>query len=230
MRLATTTTQTCRTCTNSKPIDEFSIRENGKRRSDCKACRAGRERGKRANQPERHTLTLMIQRCHNPKHPKFHLYGGRGITVCARWRESFAAFLGDVGPKPTPKHEIDRIDNDRGYEPGNCRWATRAEQMQNTRVTRRLTIGDRTQSVAAWERETGTSTILYRLRRGASPAESIAPPRPLARLITADGITLNCLAWSRRLGGNDTLVISRLAAGWSEYDAVTAPVGTRRAA
>ncbi len=72
-------------------------------------------------------------RCFNENEPAYKNYGGRGITMCDRWNESYENFLADVGERPSKKHSIDRIDNEKGYEPGNCRWATRAEQSRNNR-------------------------------------------------------------------------------------------------
>lgn len=79
------------------------------------------------------TWATMIKRCENPNGRGFYYYGRRGVKVCERWRTSFEAFLFDMGKKPSPKHSIDRINNDGNYEPGNCRWATKSQQMKNRR-------------------------------------------------------------------------------------------------
>lgn len=75
----------------------------------------------------------MVGRCENPNNTAFSYYGGRGIKICARWRASFANFLADMGPKPSPAHSLDRRDPNGNYEAENCRWATRAEQRINQR-------------------------------------------------------------------------------------------------
>jgi len=83
--------------------------------------------------------TGLHTRCFNPKAQNYRHYGGRGITICARW-ESFENFLADMGPRPTPLHSIERKNNDGNYEPDNCAWATQSEQCKNRR--RRVTSGD----------------------------------------------------------------------------------------
>lgn len=78
----------------------------------------------------------MRRRCYSPTFTSYPWYGARGVTVCDRWRESFPAFLADVGPRPSPRHSLDRIDTAGPYEPGNCRWATKDVQQQNRRYCR----------------------------------------------------------------------------------------------
>ena len=96
--------------------------------------------------PEYTVWGNMRDRCNRPANKQFHNYGGRGIRVCERW-DSFPAFLEDMGPRPSPEHEIDRIDNDGDYEPNNCRWATPAEPRRNKRTNRLLTVNGETLTV-----------------------------------------------------------------------------------
>ena len=78
-------------------------------------------------------------RCSNPNYKPFAFYGARGITVCERWRKSFAAFIEDMGWRPDPSLTVDRVDNDKGYEPGNCRWATRKKRKREIDDSVRMT-------------------------------------------------------------------------------------------
>jgi hypothetical protein len=75
----------------------------------------------------------MLDRCYLTKHVAYHRYGGRGIIVCDRWRASYTEFLSDVGRAPTPKHSLDRINNNGNYEPGNVKWSTPKQQAANRR-------------------------------------------------------------------------------------------------
>ena len=97
----------------------------------------------------------MKVRCNNPKQPEFKNYGARGISVCARWMESFAAFIEDMGPRPSAAHSIDRIDNDGNYEPGNCRWATHEEQSRNRRNTYLVTVDGVADTIAGHAKARG---------------------------------------------------------------------------
>jgi hypothetical protein len=128
----------------------------------------------------------MLERCYNPHCKGYCYYGGRGIRVCRRWRESFANFLADMGDAP-PGLTLDRRDNDRGYSPGNCRWATRVEQNQNMRRNVFITYKGKTQVVSAWAREYGLhpEVVRKRLYRGwtleRALTEAVQPSRKLGR-------------------------------------------------
>lgn len=125
--------------------------------------------------PEYVSWACMIQRCTNPNTKTYHRYGGRGITVCERWL-SFENFLADMGTRPAPGHSIERIDNDGNYEPGNCRWATRSDQMKHTSRTRLITAFGKTQTFSDWCKELSISkgTLHKRLAKGLSAEHALS--------------------------------------------------------
>jgi hypothetical protein len=90
------------------------------------------------NTPEYDVWHAMNDRCSSPKNKFYYRYGGRGISVCERWRHSFKTFFKDMGQRPFPDAQIDRINNDGNYEPGNCRWATRSENCRNSTHPREM--------------------------------------------------------------------------------------------
>jgi hypothetical protein len=132
----------------------------------------------------------MLHRCNHKNDRFYHRYGGRGIRICRRWRESVAAFISDIGRRPSPKHMLDREDNDGHYScgkcsecrrhgwPANCRWVTPSESCNNKGNNRRLTIDGVTRTLAEWSAVTGVrrGVIDERLRRGWSPSEAVFTP------------------------------------------------------
>ena len=108
----------------------------------------------------------MKQRCLNKNDIGYKNYGGRGITVCPEWLNSFKNFYADMGKKPEGL-SLDRIDNDGNYCKENCRWATLEEQHNNTRANRFLTYNNKTQTMAQWAREfnISSSTLFGRIKR-----------------------------------------------------------------
>jgi len=116
----------------------------------------------------------MVRRCTLESSNRWHIYGGRGIKVCDRWKNSFLDFLEDMGERPKGT-SLDRIDTDGNYCPENCRWATPKEQARNTRKNRLIKAFGKAQSSAAWSEETGIGrgTIEWRLDRGWTPKEAL---------------------------------------------------------
>jgi hypothetical protein len=117
---------------------------------------------------EYQTWVGMIARCTNEKHGSYSRYGGRGIIVCDRWMNSFVSFLEDMGSRPTSDHTIDRVDRNGNYEPDNCRWATRKEQMRNMANNVLVTANGKTATVVEWAEELGVSAnaLYLRLKNG----------------------------------------------------------------
>jgi hypothetical protein len=178
--------------------------------------------------PEYRAWQAMRLRCTNPEHAAWADYGGRGITVCAEWLDSPQAFIDHIGRKPSPRHELDRIDNDRGYEPGNVRWATRSQNDRNRRSTRWVTAHGETLPVIAWAERLGgdiqasASAITKRLDNGWDPDLAVSQPvrfRAPRCKVEIDGAIV--------LG--DRLAAGRIRSGWDPIAAVqTPPVRGRR--
>lgn len=118
----------------------------------------------------------MRDRCLNKRCRAYKNYGGRGITICKRW-DSFQSFIDDMGLRP-PGTSIDRIDNNKGYSPDNCRWATPKQQNCNSRNARLLTVGNKTMTITEWGKRIGVSqqAISQRLRLGWSPIDAVSVP------------------------------------------------------
>jgi hypothetical protein len=131
--------------------------------------------------PEYVTWNLMIARCHDESSINYPNYGGRGIIVCERWRNSVEDFYEDMGPKPTPKHTIERKNNDGNYEPVNCTWATKKEQSRNTRRNRLVNYHGATMTLAEAIEMSGSAinsgTVTHRIARGMSLEDALMTPK-----------------------------------------------------
>ncbi len=128
------------------------------------------------NSPTYKSWLGMWERCENPNSPRFKDYGGRGITVCDRW-EDFICFLEDMGERPRGM-TIDRKDNNDGYMPDNCRWATPKEQCRNRKNNRILEHDGQQHCLSRWAEIVGIEkhTIRERLKRGWSVARALTQP------------------------------------------------------
>ncbi len=170
-------------CGNEKTTDWNHIvdgccRSCGCLNSELSAARK-RTHGK-SGTPESTVWHCMRQRCSDRNHPAFKDYGGRGILVCERWND-FAAFLTDMGTRPSPSHTIERVDNDRGYSPDNCVWLPRHLQSRNRRCSVRVEYrGDRMLAIDALAiagTNISRSTVTRRLASGMAVASAVEIPR-----------------------------------------------------
>lgn len=194
--------------------------------------------------PEYHTWLDIKQRCTNPKNKEYFRYGGQGIAVCQRWLDSFQQFYTDMGPKPSSKHSIDRIDCAGPYSPENCRWATAREQRLNTSRTEWVTINGITKCLQEWCDDLGISrsTVYYRTSKGWSLVDALTVPRrgkkgnsgpylpdnPWVKtpenpypygihnhVIEYKGKSLSVAQWARELNVNYRTLQGRIERGWT---------------
>lgn len=234
----------CKRCGEEKPADVFyrdSSRQDGLSRL-CKPCtlivraeyRSTRRELLRDNarrdrklEPARGIWQQMVNRCTHPNHSAYGLYGARGIKVCDRWRESFETFCEDMGPRPSLRHSIDRIDVNGNYEPGNCRWATPKEQGRNRRDNRVVSAFGREQCMSAWAEERGVANNLIKDRidrLGWEPEKAISEPaRHQDRGLNINGVVKSVAQWARESGVEYATVCNRLKKGWPAELAVFYP-------
>lgn len=125
-------------CSCGRIVEGAANRFDNARSKMCKACTKTTHNQSRTS--EYWAWVNMKRRCYYEKYRKFKDYGGRGITVCKRWLNSFENFIADMGKKPTAKHTLDRINVNGNYEPGNCRWATWKQQGTNKRKLNKRSI------------------------------------------------------------------------------------------
>lgn len=127
-----------------------------------------------------YTYRAMLSRCLSENDSNYHNYGGRGISVCDRWRSDrgFEAFYEDMGDPPSPKHTLEREDVNGNYDPSNCRWATMAEQARNKRNTVRIEYGGVTRTLQEWadELQVRYKALHHRLSRGWSIERMLTQP------------------------------------------------------
>lgn len=159
-------------CGNKKMVLRGQLKNSKFKRCSCNNWRGGTQT------IEHNTWSSMIQRCTNPSDKGFPHYGGRGITVCERWLNSFDAFCDDMGPRPSGRHSLNRIDNNGNYCPENCEWATPVVQARNTRRNLWVECRGEKKLVQDWADLSGINrtTILMRLKAGWSAEDAIFSP------------------------------------------------------
>lgn len=200
-------------------------------------------RGRHHRMPEHVSWSSMINRCTNEKCNRWDDYGGRGITVCPEWQgpRGFEQFLIDMGERPSPEHTLDRYpDNDGGYCPENCRWATRSDQQRNKRTTKLIEFEGRSQSAYAWAEEWGMTPATFCSRRdrgySMSQIKNIAVKRPRGnatppteeRVIEYEGVEKTIREWAEEFGLPVQQVVGRLTRGWSMARIEATPRGMPR--
>lgn len=166
----------------------------------------------------------IIDRCTNLNSDAWDDYGGRGITVSF---ESFEQFYAEIGDPPAPHLTVDRIDNSRGYAPGNVRWADMTQQNLNARGNRQITFNGKTQPLSAWCKELGLSkyAIASRLHKGWSETDALSIPvrQPGDAPLTHNGKTKTLSEWAKLTGLSVEVIQHRVRRGWSPMRVLTQP-------
>lgn len=145
----------------------------------------------------------LKDRCLNPNNTHYHRYGGRGITMHPEWAADYTLFLSDVGEPPESGMTLDRIDNNRGYEPGNVRWATRKEQANNRSTNVVVEVRGKSMTLMQWAEHIGCKygLLASRWKKGVRGDELLAPPKyQRNKIVTYNGEAHTLPEWSRITG------------------------------
>lgn len=136
-----------------------------------------------SKRPEYGIWERIKQRCENSNSTGYRWYGARGIAICEKWAKSVEDFIMDMGPRPSPKHSVERLNNYGNYEPGNCIWATQTEQCRNRRSNFRITLEGRTLCLTEWTIVSGLSRccLRNRIKRGWPIKEALTAPTVVVR-------------------------------------------------
>lgn len=221
-------------CGIVKAVDGCSLRRGqstscGCSRAKQKVARASNRNHGLSHLKEYRVWCGMKARCYNKSNPRYKDWGGKGIGVCDRWRNSFVNFYADMGDRPSDKHSIDRIDGMSGYSPENCRWATPKEQSENRPFFNHIIEFDgRSQCMAAWAHEFGLHRGLLkdRLRNGWAIEEALmTPPLPTRRsgLVLFGGNMRSRAELAREYGVSLSTLKQRLKNGWGIDRALIVP-------
>lgn len=164
----------------------------------------------------------MRRRCNDPGRPQYSRYGGRGIRVCARWDNSFADFIADVGMAPDKTSILDRKDNDGNYDPSNVTWSTPTDSTNNRGVTQHVVVEGARLPVEEAARLLGCTgaALRDRLRRGWSEEEAGRKPTKQPRYYTIGEVLKTPTQWARHYGLPPATVNTRLRRGWSIEEAL----------
>jgi hypothetical protein len=227
-------------CGTFKYVESCSLRRGNSKSCGCFAVDEVKARNAKYGRHKHavyDTWCGMKKRCLNESNKSFNDYGGRGIDLCQEWIDSFEAFFNHIGERPSAQHSIDRIDNNKGYEPGNVRWATRIVQNNNKRSNIIIEFKGGTKTVAEWGRifNINPSIIQKRLKRGWSIEDTLTIKENEIniktyphRFIEYNGISKTLTEWSTYMGIKVTTIAERINRGWTVEDAFNKPVGSVR--
>lgn len=223
-------------CGNKKEINIYSLLKGVTKSCGCLSIEKakGRATHGKSRTTEHNIWKTIKQRCYNKNLDSYKRYGARGIKMSLRWKNSFSAFLEDMGDRPSLKHSIERIDNNKEYCKSNCRWATMKEQCLNRRNSVFITINGETKRMSEWCEGAGItiSTAYCRINRKWRYEKIFSTP-----IIKKDevgvrykykGQEMNLYGWSKKIKISIPTIRQRLKRGYSIADAFTKKADKKR--